>query len=154
METTQQILSLIDDNKEKLTDGVYKEICDKLAELNKVPVGYVKVTGFMVKAVINKYGEREVRAEREDDSDTEAPPDSCLIYHSPRCEILQVVDEIPSQYEGVTQVLGCDLPKKMLCSETYEKMNAVLPNRGYFYLDTSGNEENEKYFVTRMETLK
>jgi hypothetical protein len=149
METTQQILSLIYDNKEKLTDDVYKELCDMLMKLNKAPVGYVKVTGFMVKAVHNKYGESEVRV-----VETDEPRDSCLIFHSPKCEILQVVDEIPTQYEGVTQCNGCNLPRKMLCGETYEKMNAVLPDRGYFYLDTSGNEENEKYFVTRMETLK
>jgi len=152
MEATQQILSLIDDNKEKLTDGVYKEICDKLAELNKVPARYVKVWGFMVKAVKNKYGESEVSV-----VDTDEPPDSCLIFHSPRCEILQVVDEIPSQYEGVTQVSGCDIPRKMLCGKTYEAINEVLPDRGYFHL--SGRmgfegDENEKYFVTRMEALK
>tara|TARA_R110002020_G_scaffold173496_1_gene364406 strand:- start:811 stop:1197 length:387 start_codon:yes stop_codon:yes gene_type:complete len=48
--TTHEVLELIDNNKEKLTDEVYKQLCDELAELNKKKkTKYARCEGVMVR---------------------------------------------------------------------------------------------------------
>ena len=47
--TTHEVLEIIDNNNDKFTDGDYKKLCDKLAELNKKKkTKYARCEGILI----------------------------------------------------------------------------------------------------------
>ena len=140
METTQQLLSLIDDNKEKLSDGAYKEICDKLAELNKVPDEYVRLSGIATK--IETFDEEE-KGRRIDRNNF----DEYDFWHGEKSVILQVVERLDTEYNPL---YGFDLGKSLITKNEYNSIKKGIGKCGYSCL----GKGDKKFFVTRMEALK
>ena len=136
MTTPQQILSLVDENKEKLTDEVYKNLCDKLMELNKAPDQYVRLTGIRVKIKTVEY------CEGEEESNYLRPESKSVI--------VQVVDKIG---QHITD--QCHLDKGLLCKEEYEKIVKEIESDGYRRLkETYCDWDKTMFLVTKMEPLK
>jgi|SRR6056300_182246 len=67
------LMSMIDDVKTKLTDEEYKQLCDKMMELNKKHEGYYRVWYVIT--------ETEVLEDREEVDDEEGKPCQTRYYH-------------------------------------------------------------------------
>ena len=138
MDTAQQILSLVDENKEKLTDDVYKELCDKLMELNKAPLKYVRMTG--VKVQIN-----------ETDDGEECDP---YLGHRPSSIILQVVNEIQVR-ERMFLMDVCDFEKSQVTKNEYEMIKGEIEANGYHRVNESSTVSRGTAFLAfKIEPLK
>tara|TARA_R110002020_G_C16123653_1_gene760548 strand:+ start:591 stop:1007 length:417 start_codon:yes stop_codon:yes gene_type:complete len=135
--TTQQILNIIDENKEKISDGVYKEICDKLAELNKVPHDYVRLTGIGTKIVTFDDEEKGRRMDRNEFDEYD-------FWHGTKSIILQVVERIGTEYEGV------NMNKSIITKGKYDDIKTQIAKYDYYCL----GQADKKFFVTKMEQLK
>ena len=46
--TTHQVLEIIDEHKHKMPDGVYKDLCDKMADLNRKEPGYARIKAILI----------------------------------------------------------------------------------------------------------
>ena len=138
MDTAQQILSLVDENKEKLTDDVYKELCDKLMELNKTPLNYVRLTGVKVQINVTDDGE-------------ECDP---YLGHRPSSVILQVVDEIQIR-ERMFLVDVCDFEKSQVTKDEYHMIKREIEGNGYHRVNESNTVSRGTAFLAfKIEPLK
>ena len=59
--TTHEVLELIDEHKHKIPDGIYKELCDKMAELNRKEPGHARIMGIMVSPVCSCCGDNYLK---------------------------------------------------------------------------------------------
>jgi hypothetical protein len=127
METTQQLLSLIDDNKEKLSDGVYKEICDKLAELNKEKESkYVRIEGILL---------------------TMYMADDNMMTSDERVSLLVKVDD------SVNRGMVYEIEMGFICTQYFKNINEAIKRHGYIKV-MYNNQTDTWLIILKCETLK
>ena len=99
---THGILEIIDEHKEKMPDCVYKELCDKMAELNNKKTKYARVEGIMLFPAYSC--------------------DSCSI-HDERVNLLvEVGEECGCEYEIETG---------KICNQYFKSLNESISKHGY-----------------------
>ena len=79
--TAHNLINIIDKQKDKLPDGVYKELCDNISAINKEETKFVEIKGTLLIPYNND--------------------DRLYIKDEPVCFVLEIVDKFDSIYTGL-----------------------------------------------------
>lgn len=106
--TTHEVLEIIDNNKDKFTDGEYKKLCDKLAELNKKKkTKYARCEGILILPV-SEDGNR---------------------FNDERVFLHVEIDD------SLERMAGCDIETGKVNSLYFKNVNDGIKKRGYSKAD-------------------